>query len=333
MSTEQLKPVPSKDPELQKTQRSRAASYSYDTDISSSNTPIYPSFNEVFNSPKGEGDLFSSIRSSFRDENEDIIIQLSKRQRKMSNYSDEENLAYSSRETVLEWCNKVLDSIELTLLEKESIFHRFSTAFDFVMEKLSLIHKAITDPLDLKKLVVTIFLLTYKLEGFSIGKITINTLIDAFLKSLKINKEELSKQIVETELKILNILDYNPLILDDNVHQLSFILYDLLKIKIMENKMNSDISKKIEGDLIEMNKIVQFSDKLLFDILPIDKAAISFFSVLECNKKSVDVNIIEKFYNYLRNELKVLKIEDETFWNLCVDFSEQLYIDEFNHGN
>ena len=58
-----------------------------------------------------------------RDESEDIIIQLAKRQRKMSNYSDEENLAYSSRESLLEWCNKVLDSLELSLLEKESIFH------------------------------------------------------------------------------------------------------------------------------------------------------------------------------------------------------------------
>ena len=80
------------------------------------------------------------------------------------------------------------------------------------MEKLSLIHKSIIDPLELKKLVVTIFLLTYKIEGFNIGKMTINTLIDAFLKSLCIDREELSNQIIQTELKILNILDYNPLI-------------------------------------------------------------------------------------------------------------------------
>ena len=65
---------------------------------------------------------------------------------------------------------------------------------------------------------------------------TINTLIDAFLKSLCIDREELSNQIIQTELKILNILDYNPLILDDNVHQLSFILYDIMRMKVMENK-------------------------------------------------------------------------------------------------
>ena len=69
------------------------------------------------------------------------------------------------------------------------------------MEKLSLIHKSIIDPLELKKLVVTIFLLTYKIEGFNIGKMTINTLIDAFLKSLCIDREELSNQIIQTELK------------------------------------------------------------------------------------------------------------------------------------
>ena len=160
---------------------------------------------------------------------------------------------------------------------------------------------------------------------------TINTLIDAFLKSLCIDREELSNQIIQTELKILNILDYNPLILDDNVHQLSFILYDIMTMKVMENKMESETAKKIEGALIEMNKIIQFSDKMLFDIMPLDKAAISFFSVLEC-KKRVDVNIIKRFYNYLRDELRVIKIEEEIFWNLCVDFSLQLYIGEFNHG-
>ena len=88
-------------------------------------------------------------------------------------------------------------------------------------------------------------------------------------------------------------------------------------MKVMENKMESETAKKIEGALIEMNKIIQFSDKMLFDIMPLDKAAISFFSVLEC-KKRVDVNII--------------KIEEEIFWNLCVDFSLRLYIGEFNHG-
>ena len=298
MSTDRINLNDTKYIELEMAETSRAASYSYDTDIS---TPLRPS--EV---SKGESDLMYPIR----DESEDIIIQLAKRQRKMSNYSDEENLAYSSRESLLEWCNKVLDSLELSLLEKESIFHRFSTAFDFIMEKLSLIHKSITDPLELKKLVVTIFLLTYKLEGFSIGKMTINTLIDAFLKSLCIDREELSNQIIQTELKILNILDYNPLILDDNVHQLSFILYDIMRMKVMENKMESETAKKIEGALIEMNKIIQFSDKMLFDIMPLDKAAISFFSVLEC-KKRVDVNIIKRFYNYLRDELRVIKIEEE----------------------
>ena len=111
MSTDRINLNDTKYIELEMTETSRAASYSYDTDIS---TPLRPS--EV---SKGESDLMYPIR----DESEDIIIQLAKRQRKMSNYSDEENLAYSSRESLLEWCNKVLDSLELSLLEKESIFH------------------------------------------------------------------------------------------------------------------------------------------------------------------------------------------------------------------
>ena len=326
MSTihEQLKSTNLKDPDQDIYKRSRTTSYSYETDQSSLNNSQYPSFNELF-SLKGDNEVFSLIHSNFHDEKEELLIQLSKRQRKMSNYSDEEGLGYSSRDKILGWCEKVLSSIELAPFEKESIFHRFSTAFDFIMEKLYLIHKSINDPLDFKKMIVTIFLVTYKLEGFSIGKIKISALIDAFLKNMKMDKEELSMQIVQTEIEILTILDYNPLILDDNVHQLSFLLFDVFKNKFVVNKISSSVSNSIEKGLMEINKLILYSDKILFEILPLDKAAISFFSVLEFHKNQVEFSeLINSFYNYLKNDLKVLKLEEKLFWTFCLDFAQQL---------
>lgn len=325
MSTihEQLKSTNLKDQD-QDNKRSRKTSYSYETDQSSLNNSLYPSFNEIF-SLKGDNEIFSLTHNSFLDEKEELLIQLSKRQRKISNYSDEDGLGYSSRDTILEWCNKVLSSIELSPFEKESIFHRFSTAFDFIMEKLYIIHKPINDSFELRKMIVTIFLVTYKLEGFSVGKIKINALVKAFLKNIKMNKEELSMQIIQKEIEILKILDYNQLILDDNIHQLSFLLLNVFKSKFLDNKISSTVSSNIEKGLMEINKLILYSDIILFGVLPLDKAAISFFSVLAFHKNQVEFSeLINTFYNYLKNELKVLKLEEALFWTFCLDFAQKL---------
>ncbi|MCQ2817210.1 MAG: hypothetical protein MJ252_08100, partial [archaeon] len=242
------------------------------------------------------------------EENQDILIQLSKKQRKMSNYSSGDNLGYTSREGILNWCESVLSTITLTQLEKESIFHRFSTAFDFIMEKLFLIHQEISSIDDLKKFIVTIFLLTYKLEGFAIGKITIKTLIEAFLQNLEIDLEQLQNEIIQNELKILSYLDYDPMLLDNNFFQLSFILFDLMKRETFSG-MTEDQINKFEEILFEVSKIVQFSEKILFDVLPMDKAAITIFVVILYLEKNNSIEDISKrknsFYKYLKEEIKV----------------------------
>ena len=85
---------------------------------------------------------------------------------------------------------------------------------------------------ELKILVITIFLLTYKLEGLSIAKISISNLIDTFLSELKMGKRQLSKKILNYEIKILELIDFNPQIFEDNsISQLSYLLYDLFKKK------------------------------------------------------------------------------------------------------
>jgi hypothetical protein len=221
--------------------------------------------------------------------------------------------------------------LDLTTFQKESIFHRFSTAYDFVMEKLFLKNEPITSNDQMKKMVVTIFFLTYKIEGYQIGKLTINTLVSAFLKSLNINEAKLSDEIFQTEMNIIELIDYNPLILDNNQHQLSFLLLDLLKHKFGYVKLfkENGCIELFEKDLREINKKIQFNEMILFDVLPIDKAAISVLSVIdswnkdEKLKEMVEIEgeqekLKELFFDYLKQELQVLKMEKEIF-SICIE--------------
>lgn len=263
---------------------------------------------------------------SLLDESEELLVQTSKKQRKISDYSEEEGIGYSSRETILDWCEKVLNSIILTTLEKESIFHRFSTAYDFIMEKLHILRKSITTSHDLKKLVVTIFLITYKFEGFVIGKITISSLVSAFLKNLGVDEKELEKTVLKTELKILKMLDYDSTLFDNNIHQLSFILFDLMKNKFLSG-ITPEEQIKVETYLMDINRLIQFSDKVIFDVLPLDKAAVSLFCTLEILKSEVNISddTISVFYNYLKKDLRVIKMEDQEFKELCKEFRDDFF--------
>ena len=110
----------------------------------------------------------------------------------MSDYSTEsDSISFNGRENILEWCHNILEKANLTKNERASIFHRFCTAYDLIMEKLFLINNTIKEYDELKILVITIFLLTYKLEGLSIAKISISNLIEAFLSELNIDKNQL----------------------------------------------------------------------------------------------------------------------------------------------
>ena len=186
---------------------------------------------------KGErrNSVFIPRPQIFFDEKEDILINISKRQRKMSDYSTEsDSISFNGRENILEWCRNILEKANLTKNERASIFHRFCTAYDLIMEKLFLINNTIKEYDELKILVITIFLLTYKLEGLSIAKISISNLIEAFLSELNIDKNQLSEKILHYEIKILELMDFNPQIFEDNsISQLSYILYDLFKKNII----------------------------------------------------------------------------------------------------
>ena len=75
--------------------------------------------------------VFISRPQIFLEEKEDILINISKHQRKMSDYSTEsDSLSFSGRENILEWCRNILETVDLTKSEKTSIFHIFCTVYD-----------------------------------------------------------------------------------------------------------------------------------------------------------------------------------------------------------
>ena len=243
-------------------------------------------------------------------EKEDILKNISKKQRKTSDYSDEGSLSYNTRESIIGWCYNVLDSIKLTEAEKKSIFHRFCTAYDFIMEKLFLIRQSIKEEKELKIFIITIFLITYKMEGFSIAKITISNLIDAFLSEFHLERKDLIDKIVFYEMKIIELIDFNPQIFDDNnIYQLSLLLWDLFNKKYYTNIKDPE-KEQIENMINYINKSIVFSDQMIFDIFPIDKAMISFYiSVKYYYSKNDEIMImLLNYYEYLKNTMKIIKI-------------------------
>ena len=262
----------------------------------------------------------------FLEEKEDILKNISKKQRKTSDYSEKDSLSFSTRESIIEWCHNVLSSIKLAETEKKSIFHRFCTAYDFIMEKLFLIHQTIKEEKELKIFIITIFLLTYKLEGFSIAKITITSLIKAFLSEFKIERKDLIDKIAFYELKIIELIDFNPQIFDDNnIYQLSFLLWDLFNKKY-ETHLNDKEKEKIEEIINYINKSIEFSIQMIFGIFPIDKAMISFYSAIKyyCSKNDDVMMMLINYYEYLKNTMKIIKISINDLNKYEIQLKEQI---------
>lgn len=264
----------------------------------------------------------------FLEEKEDIVINLFKKQRKLNNYSEnKESITFSERQNVFTWCLSVLEPISLEEYQKTSIFHRFCTAYDYIMDKLFVLKKDIKDQTELKTMVIPIFLLSYKMEGFSLAKLTISSLVNAFMKDVNVDKNELSDKIYKNEIEIIGILDFNPQIFDDNnIHQISYILLDLF-IGKYSLKFKESEKKKIYEALDYLNNSIEFSDKMLFQYLAIDKAMLSFYSVIEycCLKRQTVLDALKKYNRYLRNNLNVIKLMKEEYDKYCIKFAKILF--------
>ena len=263
----------------------------------------------------------------FLEEKEDILMSLFKKQKKIIDYSkNKESISFSERQNIIQWCLEVLEPIDLLECQKISIFHRFCTAYDYISAKLFLLNKPIEDQFELKILVINIFLLSYKFEGFSLAKLTISSLIDVFLKDILIERKELIDKIGKNEMNLIALIDYNPQIFDDNnIHQLSYTLYDLF-VKKYSLKLSSNEEKRIHNALDFINKSIQFSDKILFTYFPIDKAMLSFYATVEycCLKRQTVLDALKKYNRYLRNNMSIIKLTKEDFDKYCFRFAKIL---------
>jgi hypothetical protein len=264
----------------------------------------------------------------FLEEKEDILLILNKKQHKLMDYSqNKESISFSERKNIIEWCLKVLEPIDLQENHKISILHRFCTAYDYIMEKLFILNKSIINEIELKIFVINIFLLAYKMEGLSLAKLTISSLIDIFLKNIEIEKSELIDRVAKNEMKIIEMLDFNPQIFNDNnIHQLSYILYDLF-VKKYSLKIHENEEKRIHNTLDFINKSLEFSEKILFQYFPFDKAMLSFYSSVEycCIKRQTVLDALKKYNRYLRNNMNIIKLTKEDFDKYCVKFAKILY--------
>ena len=264
----------------------------------------------------------------FLEEKEDILISLSKKQHKLNDYSkNKESIIFSERQNVIQWCLQVFEQIEIAENQKNSIFHRFCTGYDYVMEKYCLLNKIIKDQDELKIMIITLFLLAYKMEGLLLAKLTISSLIDSFMKENKTDKNELIDRVAKNEMNIITILDFNPQIFNDNnIHQISYILFDHFAKKYIL-KFSEKEEKKIHNALDFINKSIQFSDKILFKYYPIDKAMLSFYSAVEysCIKRQTILDALKKYNRYLRNNIQIIKLTKEDFDKYCVRFAKIMY--------
>ena len=176
-------------------------------------------------------------------------------------------------------------------------------------------------------MIINIFLLSYKLEGLSLEKLTISSLIDAFLQDIKADKDELSNKIFKNEMEIIALIDYNPQIFNDNnISQLSYILYELF-IKKYSLKINETESKRIKNILDFINRSFEFSEKILFKYFPIEKALLSFYSSVEyCYiKRPTILDALKKYNRFLRNEMHNIKITKDEFDKYCIKLAKILY--------
>lgn len=283
-----------------------------------------------------------------KDQDEELLIELAKTQRKLSNYSVEpNNIGYTSRNVLFNWVEKVTTHIGIPQSNQVSIYYRFTTLYDKIMEQMRLQGKTIASNEELKKLIVTIFLIAYKFEGHSIGKITISGLINAFLKNSNVNQRRMTTEIRKIEISILQSIEYNVYLINCNLHVVSYTILTLFRNHYC---LSDDLLQLIELSSPKMNKHILLSGEVLFDTLPIDNSVISLFATWyyikrgleeEIERKSVSsqkdsdsfnnqllikeiAQIYNEVYDYLKSELKVIKLTIEECKYFAFKFSEEL---------
>ena len=103
------------------------------------------------------------------------------------------------------------------------------------------------------------------------------------------------------------------------------MLYDLFKKKY-QLKINDKEEEKIESIINYLNDNIEFSDKMLFSLFPIDKGMISFYSAVYyvyANNCELYSNL-KDFLGYLKNKTKIINTEEEIIEGYAMIYFEQI---------
>lgn len=270
------------------------------TNISSS----YNSSNSSFSLTSSLPITFSSLSLT-----ELTLLKLYSTQKHPLKYFDESNpkhmnFYYLSRKKIYDWINDVLSSTSLLQVNKHSIYHRFTYAYSTIMSMFYQKEQFYTKN-SFKILVVAVFLLCYKMEGFTISKLSITSMIKSFLKTVKMNQTDINNEIQRMEIEICKLLNYDIFILEDNQYQISLILIELLKKKFhFDNKYYEHAVELLH----KVNKFIDSSThiEVNFGLFPIEKAMIGVFAVLiYLNNETLGEDIFE-YVDYFYNNLNVV---------------------------
>ena len=89
-------------------------------------------------------------------------------------------------------------------------------------------------------------------------------------------------------------------------------------------KINDIDEQKIKNAIDYLNDSIEFSDKMLFNLVPIDKGMISFYSAafyVFAENKDIYPKL-KDFLEYLENKTKIIKSEQEVFEGYAMIYYE-----------
>ena len=77
-----------------------------------------------------------------------------------------------------------------------------------------------------------------------------------------------------------------------------------------------------------MNKSLSFSEEMIFDIYPIDKAMISFYISVKyyCKDDNGVFELLNKYYDYLKNNLKIIRISMKNLEKYDTQLQKQIEV-------
>ena len=255
------------------------------------------------------------------------LLNIYNSQRKLINYRAEgkgNNLYFASRIKILIWIDNILNSTNLKRDIKNSIYHRFSYGYSLIFGILHQ-NEIFFDKHQFKVLLISLFLIVYKMEGYTINKLTIKNIFTSFLKSAPKSQTTIEKEIKNNEIDLCSLLDYDIFILENNIHQLSQILLKVLSDKFSINQKNV---KEILSYLPSSNRNIDNSNNtfILFNLSQLEKAAVSLFSVFFALNDEHSNNTINQYINYFSNELQILNLSYNEIVNYSKTFSKKLFI-------